>query len=201
MVFTVSNRLIMKKLLMILSALLLICALSGCRKKDSDIEIDSDVPKPEQEILFALERSEYPYETKAWLIDRDGDHYRLPDELAYIHSRTRESDWYEKVIDFKNNSVPTWKVEDKHLKMMYNFANNLDSYAACPLKEYDHTIYDYGTESLYLFYNSPDGTADYKLLCIYGSSTECADSDTVREFVNWMIDNSYFTIFDKDFRY
>lgn len=189
---------------MILSALLLICALSGCREnapnagRDSDFEIDFDVPKPEQEILFVLKRYEYPHETKAWLIDSDGNFYRLPSELA---TGGFAWSWYARATDFKNNSEPTRKVEDDHLKVMHNFANNLDSYVDCPLKEYDHTINDYGGYSLYLFYNSPDGTVDHKQLCEYGQSTECADSDTVRKFVNWMIDNSYFTVVDKDFRY
>lgn len=196
----------MKKYWVILLAFLLIFTLSGCKGTEpetSSVEqrILSNIPKPEQDILFLITSSSYSEGSSARFIDNEGNFYKLPDGLANIHETMKNSGWYEKLIAAKENAAPIRKVEEPQLNVMYEFVNCLDTYIDFSLKSYDHTIYDYGGRSLYLLYKLPDGTADIKTLCTYGGSTQCADNDKVRDFVNWMVDNSYFIIYDKNFDY
>lgn len=199
---------VMKKILMFLSVIFLLCTLGGCRDINSAYTKDSfqsNISRPKHEILLVTKYASYSDHkgsiVEARFIDSDGNYYKLPSNLADISQLTSNGKWYEEAMKIKENSEPTKKVDDMHLNTMYEFINSLDSYVSCSIKEYNYTIYDNGTRSLYACFNSPNGTVENKLLCTYGQSTKCVDCDEVREFVNWMIDNGYFIIGDKDFRY
>ncbi len=187
----------MKKFFMIFLSILIIFAFGGCDKSEQfDIK---------QEIVLVIEHEFYSgAEGMSFIthfIDNEGKSFSLPEELADFDELILDSEWYEKAVNFKKTSDPLSTIKAKHFNVMCNFVGNFDSYVNCQLKDYDYTVNDYGVESLYLIYESPNGTVKSKLLCTYGQSTECIDDDAVRDFVNWMIKNNFFYIPDKDFKY
>lgn len=196
--------------MMILSAFLLICLFSGCSNAESD-KFDQGLSnrkfsKPEQEVLFIKEKARWSdgegrviFSTQ--FMDNEGNYYNLPSEVAGITELTQSDDWYERLIDIKENSEPTRKVETSDLNVIYEFAADSDLFVDLPLKDHDYTVYDYGSETVYFVYLLSDDTAKIKKLCSFGGSTMCADSDKVRDFMNWMKEKSYFTIGLKDFKY
>ncbi|MBQ8196394.1 MAG: hypothetical protein IJZ47_13645, partial [Oscillospiraceae bacterium] len=80
------------------------------------------------------------------------------------------------------------------------FVNEFEVSAGYGIKVYEHTVWDYGNDALYVIYINSNGDVVYKQLCRYGGTTQCIDKDSVRDFVNWMIENRYFQVV-ADFRY
>ena len=184
----------MKRLFLILSILALLlltsCTASGSNEKSS-IDSEQQIIRPVQDVLFVTIRNSYSdidneYHSSASIIDIDGYYHPLPDDFSFTNT-----DWYQMVITAKQIE-PKNRVQESHLENMYKFINEFDA-LNCTLITYDHIVWDYGTRELYALYTANDGNMRYKLLCRYGETTQCADNEAVRNFVNWMIDNKYFS--------
>lgn len=167
-----------------------------------NVKADKDVPKkaekPEQEVMFVIVGEKfYPqYELTGCVVDSDGNFHTLPDDFT-IDNDVWCEDWYEKLLEVKKEKA-VYHIEESDLQVVYEFVNSSGYYDNIPMKKYDYTMYDYGCDKLYWIYYK-NGSPHYKLLCKYGSSTECISAGSVREFVNWMSDKQFF--YTEDFRY
>lgn len=169
-----------RKIRLMALALSAILAVSSCGAKE-------ETPVPEQEILFVIEYLCFSEgEEKSYsMIANDGSFYALPDDFSF------DGDWYERCVFEKDAGESRRSVEPSDLDDVYEFVNSASKLEHSPRKEYDHVVYDYGTKSLYLIEYDGD-EASYCCLCSYGEKTECLDSETVREFVNWFSEKKYF---------
>lgn len=203
----------MKKMLVIIVTFILLIGTS-CNKlntNDGDnvsdvdlntgenITINSNIEKPQQDILFVIVYLNVFEENglRASIIDVNGGYHPLPDSFE-LNDGEFQDGWYDVLLKAKE-SEPLSNVKESDLLKMYTFFSEFYSDGEYKMKSYNHTIYDYGHQMLYEVFKNRDGEMDYKKLCSYGENTSCIQSKTAQEFINWMADNKYFSL--DDFRY
>lgn len=189
----------MKRIFLILSTFALFL-LTSCNTTNPDISntnADStvEIPKPNQEVLFVITHTNFSDDvySSASIIDSNGNYHYLPNEFDL-----GEENWYQVVLDSQKTDTVR-SIEQSHLKTIYRFVNEFDVIKSYDTMTYEHFIFDYGYLCLYEIYMDSDKKMNYKLLCQYGQEVTCVNSETVKEFVNWMTDKNYFFI--DDFKY
>lgn len=178
-----------------LSLLLIVsCGISDTVSEDIKDDIAMDGYDRVCEAMFVKIRT-VPHEGDftASVIDSDGGYHPLPDDFKFA------DDWQQIVSDAIDLTAKN-RVDQRHLDRMRRFVNEFEVSAGYGIKVYEHTVWDYGNDALYVIYINSNGDVVYKQLCRYGGTTQCIDKDSVRDFVNWMIENRYFQVV-ADFRY
>lgn len=190
----------MKRIFLILLTVVAAFLFASCDSINPDIsntntDSTAETPKPNQEVLFVITRTNFSDDIyfSGSIIDSEGNYHYLPNEFDF-----GEENWFQLISEALKAEIVN-NIEPSHLKAIYQFIDEFDIRKSYDLATYEHFISDYGYLSLYEVYKESDGNVNYKLLCQYGQKTTCINDETVKEFVNWMIDNSYF--FVDDFKY
>ena len=190
----------MKRLFAIIS-IFLFFGLTACGTIDYDgssttSNTEMQISKPNQEVMLVLIRRNLSEgnHSSASVIDINGGYHSLSESFSFA-----ANNWQQMLINATKTEAKR-SIDHQHLSYIYQFINEFDIYGVYDVKTYDYTVWDYGTRDLYVIYTNEDGDIRNKLLCRYGDTTQCINSKDVQEFVNWMIDNQYFSVVG-NFRY
>ncbi len=169
---------------------------ASCRANDSDTEhVESEYERVCEAMLVRIRTIDHEGDFAASVIDSNGNYHPLPDDFDFAND-----DWRNVLLE-SVNTEPKNSVDQWHIDKIRQFVNEVETYSGYGIKAYEHTVWDYGNNDLYVIYINSNGDVAYKQLCRYGEKTQCIDKDSVRDFVNWMIENRYFQVASTNFRY
>ncbi len=192
----------MKRLFAILTLCALFFLASCVHTVDNKVSENSgcSIVKPNQEVMLVIVKNRYSgcdneYNVNAAVIDVEGNYHSLPERFSFINPDWREQLLAAALTESKRS------VEQRDLPTFYQFINDFGSMSCNDIRTYEHTVWDYGNDYLYVMSIDNDGILGYKRLCSYGETTQCVDDQTVRDFVNWLVVNHYWQIASSTFRY
>lgn len=190
----------MKRFLAILTLCALFFLASCVHTVDNQVGENSvsSIAKPNQEVMLVIVKNRYSgydneYNVNATVID--GNYHSLPERFSFTNQ-----DWREQLLEAAQTESKR-SVEQRDLQTIYQFINDFGSMSCNDIRTYEHTVWDYGNDDLYVMFTDNDGVLGYKRLCRYGEITQCVDDQTVRDFVNWLVVNHYWQIASSTFKY
>lgn len=161
--------------------------LSGCGQ--------SEVEKPEQELMFLLTYDSYAYDEihSASLITTDGKKIKVPYDILGEHGEIGD-DWAEQLIQLSENTLVECTIPEDDLSVMYEFVNSAEIENVPVFKEYAETVYDAGFNTLYLL-KKTDNIYVQQKLCVSGQTNKYINDDKVIDFCNFMSDKKYYPMY------
>lgn len=185
----------MKRIFLILLTVVVLFLFASCNTMNPTVgnnntDSTEEIPKPNQEVLFVITHTNFSDDTyfSGSIIDSNGNYHYLPNNFSF-----EDENWYQ-IAQEAQKSESANSIEETDLFTIYKFMSEFDANESYNTITYNEYIADYGFVALYEVYLTTNDKMAYKKLCQFGQSISCLDNETVKDFVNWMIDNDYFFI-------
>lgn len=180
----------MKRLFVILCAIVLALTLSGCDKGMEPIE-SVEISQVVPEIMMIKVHQNYAWgrHQSIIVIDRDGKCRsqsvgRNDGEMPEGWVELSEDGWYDALLGIAENGEPNGRLTEEAVEFVLRNMQYFAEWSELPVKEYETQMFDYGAVTLYGIFYDADGKPQKVMLARAGDVPYCLDSKDVMRFVN-----------------